>query len=375
MTHAIVGAYEATYERHPPPGRTTAELLREAVVGAVADAGLTMGQIDGLGVSSFTLGPDHVIDLAWRLGLSPRWLMQDPLGGASGINLLQHAVRAVEAGDASTIVLVAGDRFDRARFAAVSDDYNVATRDHVAPLRFGGPNAAFAMLTQRHSALTGLDERDYAQIPVTQRAWSADNPRAVYRTPLTVEEYLAAPVVWDPLRRFDCVPIVAGADALVITAAPGTRSVRVRALEALHNVDNQDGAGISGGHSRLAPTLWERAGLGPSDVDVIGVYDDYPVMVLAQLVELGFAPDGDVARLVHNGIASRRLAVNTSGGQLSAGQAGAAGGMHFLVEAVDQLRGRRHGVPGARTALVSGYGMVLYRYGACANAVVLEAMP
>ncbi|HEX4252768.1 MAG TPA: thiolase family protein, partial [Pseudonocardia sp.] len=87
----IAAAYETPYERHPRSGRTTSGLLGEALVGVLARAGLDAGEVDGLGVSSFTLQPDHVIDLAWRLGLSVRWLMQDPLGGASGVNLLQHA--------------------------------------------------------------------------------------------------------------------------------------------------------------------------------------------------------------------------------------------------------------------------------------------
>jgi acetyl-CoA acetyltransferase len=108
----------------------------------------------------------------------------------------------------------------------------------------------------------------------------------------------------------------------------------------------------------------------PADVDVALVYDDYPVMVLVQLEDLGFGdPHETLLR-----IGDRSLPVNTSGGQLSAGQAGAGGGMHLLVEAVTQLRGRggSRQVEGARLALATGYGMVAYRYGACANAAVLE---
>ncbi len=97
-------------------------------------------------------------------------------------------------------------------------------------------------------------------------------------------------------------------------------------------------------------------------------------MALAQLADLGFVPDGDLSGFLRRRIEQERLPVNTSGGQLSAGQAGAAGGMHGLVEAVTQLLGEagERQVENARLAVVSGYGMVLYRYGACANAVVLE---
>jgi acetyl-CoA acetyltransferase len=121
-----------------------------------------------------------------------------------------------------------------------------------------------------------------------------------------------------------------------------------------------------------AGALWDEAGFGPGDTDVTMVYDDYPAMALIQLADLGYADEP--RRLIRERIAGGRLAVNTSGGQLSAGQAGAAGGLHGLVEAIRQLRGEAGGrqVQGARRAVVAGYGMVCYRYGACAGAAVLE---
>src|SRR5690606_31956319 len=187
-----------------------------------------------------------------------------------------------------------------------------------------------------------------------------------------LEDYLAAPVVAAPLHRLDCVPVVSGADALVVRASGS--GVRVRALRAFHNHDGQEGDGLSTGIANLAPDLWRDAGAGPEDMDVISVYDDYPAMAFAQLADLGFT-NGDLPGFVRRRIEEEQLPLNTSGGQLSAGQAGAAGGMIGLVEAVRQLRaeaGERQ-VAGARLAVVTGYGMVLYRYGACANAVVLES--
>jgi acetyl-CoA acetyltransferase len=126
----------------------------------------------------------------------------------------------------------------------------------------------------------------------------------------------------------------------------------------------------------VASELTAAAGWEPSAADVISVYDDYTVMALIQLHELGLVPDGDLERFVSVELVERRRAVNTSGGQLSAGQAGAAGGLHGLVEAVRQLRGAagERQVHAARTALVTGYGMVLYRYGASAAAALLETV-
>jgi acetyl-CoA acetyltransferase len=162
----ITGAAEAAYSRHPDASVTTERLLANAFVAALRSAGARPAQVDGLGVSSFTLRPDTAIDLAWKLGVRLRWLMQDGNGGASALNLLQHAVRAIDAGDAETIVLLAGDRLLPAEFERLRDEYNAATRDWLTPLPFGGPNTLFSFLTQRHMRAHGLAREDYAQIPL-----------------------------------------------------------------------------------------------------------------------------------------------------------------------------------------------------------------
>jgi acetyl-CoA acetyltransferase len=378
VTRAVIaGAAESPYTRHPDPATTTTEsLLADAFLRVLSATGIERREVDGLGVASFTLTPDHAIDLAWRLGLRVRWLMDGATGGAAGIDMLQHAVRAIEAGDAATIVLLAGDRLLREEFAALVDGYNRATRDHLAPIPIDGPNTVFALLTQRHMAATGLTRGDYGLVATAQRRWAQGNPLAVYREPLTLEDYLAAPIVAEPLCRYDCVPVVSGADALVVTGADRAREgIRIRAIRALYNPDGQEGDGLRTGLADVAGELWSAAGAGPADVDLAWIYDDYPAMVLVQLADLGFIPDRDPRRFVTVQVDEQRWPLNTSGGQLSAGQAGAAGGMHGLVEAVTQLRGESGArqVPGARLAVVTGYGMVLYRFGACAAAAVLEA--
>jgi acetyl-CoA acetyltransferase len=283
--------------------------------------------------------------------------------------MLQHARRAVEAGDARAVLIVAGDVFRGSDFRALVDEYNIATRDHLTPIPTGGPNAIFALLTQRHARVHALAREDYGGLVIAQRAWASRNPGAAYRAPLSLEEYLAAPLVADPLCLFDCVPVVAGADALVVSRSRA--GVGIRALGVRHNFDLHEGDGLETGVSELAPELWSEAGVEPSEVDIVSVYDDYPAMALIQLADLGFGDPHSVLAA----IGEQQLAVNTSGGQLSAGQAGAAGGVHGLVELVQQLRGRAGArqVPNARLGVASGYGMVAYRYGASAGAVVLEA--
>ena len=375
----IIGAGEAQYVRHPPDGRRTETFIAEAVVAALDDAGVHRDQVDGLGVASFSLAPDHAIDLVWKLGMKVRWLMEDTNGGASATNMLQHAIRAIQAGDAETIVLAAGDRMEKREFHVMVDSYNRVVRDFLAPLPLNGPNALFAFLTERYTRRHGLDREDWSCIPIAQRAWASKNPGAVYRTPMSVEDYIEAVPIAPPLTRLDCVPIVSGGDAIVVTsderaARLGGPGVGIRALRAVYNPDNQDGDGITTGFAEIRDDLWSAAGVRPEDLDAAFIYDDYPVMVLAQLGDLGLIPGMDVQRFLHTTIREQAWPLNTSGGQLSAGQAGAAGGMHGLVEAVRQLRGvaGERQVDGAELAVVTGYGMVLYTHGSAHGAAVLE---
>lgn len=375
----IVGAGEAAYDRHPTVERRTETFIAEAVVAALADAGVEHGEIDGFGLASFSLAPDHAIDLTWKLGLTARWLMEDTNGGASAINMLQHAVRAIEAGDAETIVLAAGDRMEKREFHLMTDSYNRVGRDYMAPLPLNGPNALFSFLTQRYGRAHGLEREDFACVPIAQRAWATKNPGAVYRSPMTLEEYMESVAIAPPLTRFDCVPIVSGGDAVVVTteeraAKLGGPSVGVRAIKAIYNPDQQDGDGINTGFAAIRDELWAASGTRPEDMGAAFIYDDYPVMVLVQLGDLGLIPDGDVKRYLHKTLLEDAWPMNTSGGQLSAGQAGAAGGIHGLVEATRQLRGKagERQVDGLDLALVTGYGMVVYTHGTSHNAAVLE---
>jgi acetyl-CoA acetyltransferase len=233
------------------------------------------------------------------------------------------------------------------------------------------------MLTKRQMKKHGLVATDYGYLAIAQRQWAAGNPLAAYRTPLTMEDYLNAPVVADPLRRFDCVPVVAGASAIVVSAAPRRAAagvpVRILAIRQSINIDHQDGDGLQTGIRGVADGLWRAAGVAAAEINLASVYDDYPAMAYAQLADLGLIPGDNIARFAREQVAPRRFPVNTGGGLLSCGQAGNASGLHGVVEVVRQLQGRGgdRQVAGARLGVASGYGMALYRYCACAGAVVL----
>jgi acetyl-CoA acetyltransferase len=376
---AIIGVGQSAYTRRPGPGQSTHTFIRDAVVAALADAGVDAADVQGVAVASFSLAPDTAVDLAWKLGLSLRWLLQDTNGGSSAMNMLGHALRGIEGGAADVILVVGGDATGLAGYGRIAANYNIATRDHLAPLGHGGPNGVYALVASRQMKAFGLEKSDYGQIAVAQRGWAAKNPFAVYRAPLSMDEYLAAPMVADPLSRFDCVPVVAGAQAIVLAhpdrARRGRAGVRVRAHRASFNHDNQAGDGLATGISTFADELWRAASVAPADIDVASIYDDYPTMVLAQLDDLGMIADHDLARFCRRDLGEARRPINTHGGMLSAGQPGGpAGGLNGISEAVLQLQHRagERQVAGARLAVATGYGMTMYRYGGTAAAAILE---
>ena len=376
---AIIGVGQSAYTRRPEPGQTVLHFMRDAVVAALKDAQLSARDIQGFAVASFSLAPDAAIDLAWKLGLSLRWIMQDTTGGSSAMNMLGHALRGVEAGAAETILVLGGDATGLAGYAKVAANFNTVTQKHLAPLGHGGPNGVYALVANRQMKKYGLQKSDYGQIAVAQREWAAKNPFAVYRTPLTMDEYLAAPMVADPLSRYDCVPVIAGAQAMIVAnpgrAPKGRPGVRVRAHRGSFNYDNQEGDGLATGISTFAKDLWRDAHVQPGDIDLASIYDDYPTMVLAQANDLGLIPDNDLGRFCRVNIGEKRFPVNTWGGMLSAGQPGGfAGGLNGITEAVLQLQHRagERQVKGAKLAVATGYGMTMYRYGGTAAAAILE---
>src|SRR5215470_3140240 len=195
MNAAIIGVGQSAYTRHPKRGQTAHTFIRDAVIAALQDAQIEARDIQGMAVTSLSLAPDTAVDLAWRLGLSLRWLLQDTNGGSAAMNMLGHALRGVETDAASPILVVGGDATGLGGYAKVAANFNTVTQLHLAPLGHGGPNGVYALVTSRQMKKYGLEKSDYGQLAIAQRAWAAHNPYAVYRMPLTMDEYLAAPMV------------------------------------------------------------------------------------------------------------------------------------------------------------------------------------
>ena len=356
--------------------------LAHALAALVHGSGLNKQEIDGLCASSFTLAPDTAVAFTQHAGLSPRFLEWLPMGGACGVVALRRAARAVQAGDAEIVACIAGDTANADSFRDLLAGFSTFSRDAVYPYGAGGANASFALITAAYMHRFGATRADFGRLCVAQRINAQRNPLALLRDDLTIEKYLAARPIAAPLHLFDCVMPCAGADGFLVmrrarAASLGLRCVRLLGAIERHNAFPDDPVQLRGGWAMDRDALWAQAGIGPGDIDVVQTYDDYPVISLMQLEDLGFCDKGEgVAFTRRHGLTvDGSFPLNTGGGQLSAGQAGAAGGYLGLVEAMRQLtmQADLRQVAGARHALVSGFGMINYDRGLCSAACVLAA--
>ncbi len=354
--------------------------LARALDALIRDSGLVKEAIDGLTVSSFSLAPDTAVGLTQHLGVEPRWLDHIPMGGASGVVALRRAARAVQAGDADVVACLAGDTNRVDSFRLMLGSFSQFAQDATYPYGSGGPNAMFAFITSHYMREFGATREDFGKLCVAQRANALRNPHALFRKPLTLDEYLAARVIADPIHLFDCVMPCAGADAFLVMTedrarAAGLPFARVLGAIERHNAFADDPIMFRGGWLLDRDDLYAQAGAGPEDMDFLQTYDDYPVIVTIQMEDLGFCAKGEGGAFIrgHTFTHDGSFPANTSGGQLSVGQAGAAGGFLGMVEAIRQLTGRADDrqVRDARLGLVSGYGMVAYDRCLCTGAVVL----
>jgi acetyl-CoA acetyltransferase len=356
--------------------------LAAALAELLKGAGLAKDKLDGLCVSSFTLAPDSAVGLTQHLGLTLRWLDHIPMGGACGIVALRRAARAVQSGDADAVACIAGDTNHPDSFRLNLATFSQFARDAVYPYGSGGANASFAFLTAYYMRTYGATREDFGKICVAQRANALKFPFALMKKPLALDEYLNARVIADPLRLFDCVMPCAGADAFLVLRRGeaeklGLPYARILSTIERHNAFPDDPIQYRGGWALDRDELYAQAGVGPQDIDVLATYDDYPVISLMQIEDLGFCQKGEGADFVRREsfTADGSCPLNTSGGQLSVGQAGAAGGFLGLVEVVRQVTGQTLGakVPDARIGLASGFGMINYDRGLCSGAAILAA--
>ena len=230
--------------------------------------------IDGLVLSSFTTAPDTAVGMTQHLGLSPRWLDYVPMGGASGVVGLRRAARAVQCGDAQFVACVAGDTNHVDSFRKTLASFSRFAQDAVYPYGSGGANASFALITKNYMNLYGATREDFGKLCVAQRDNALSIPFAMMKKKLTLDEYMNARPISDPLHLFDCVMPCAGAEAFLVCRADVAKSINLPAVRVLstierHNAFPDDPIQYRGGWAMDIDELWQMAGVKPADVDLV----------------------------------------------------------------------------------------------------------
>ncbi len=380
---AIVGYAETKIERRS--GRDIWDFGGEILSSLIASTGIEKGEIDGMLVNGCMTGAGNAFwsqTTADYLGLELNFCQTVDRGGSSAVAAVARAAAALEAGLCSTILLLNAD--------TESSESNLRMRSYhnefVNPYGSIGPATDFGLLSKRYDHLYGLDPEALGKIAITLREHALLNPLGSdkLRKPLDMETYLASPMVADPIRVLDCVMVCDGANGFLMTTKKrakekgfgkfvvplgyGERS-NYRAAENLAEVTES-------GHLVAGQQAFAQAGIGISDLGSVHLYDDFVIAIMLQLEMFGFAKQGQGCDFVRNTdlSISGDLPLNTSGGQMSAGQPGLAGGGTLLVEAVRQLfgeAGERQVKDNAR-ALVSGIGWIPYgRHWGTTTALVL----
>jgi len=369
-------------------GRSAMSLAGDVLDQALGRAGLEKKDVDGF---ASTLAMSEAGNPFWTnlvaesLGLSTSWTQLTDLGGASAIGNVARAAAAIKAGFCETVVCLAADA-PSTRDLSNQTGYRTEFGD---PFGYSGPPMVFGLLSSAYAhKYGGLPQQALARLAVAQRNGALLNPNAcdVLRVPLTEADYLNSRMIADPIRMLDCVMRCDGANAVIVTTT--ARAKRLGVTRMVHPVAYRERTNFDptqeidditlSGFTMSGPEALADAGMAPGDIDAFYPYDDFLIAVLLQLEQIGFAPPGGGGDFVLGrdiGIGGA-FPINTSGGQISAGQPGLAGGGVNLVEAVAQLLGQggERQIARARNAMVTGIGAMQYARNWGTSAVlVLEA--
>jgi acetyl-CoA C-acetyltransferase len=367
----IAGAYE-----HPlryAPDKSVAQLHAECAQGALTDAGLSFDDVDGYFCAADAPGgiPALMVDY---MNLKVRHVDGTESGGCSYISHVGRAARSIAAGQCSVALITLAGK-PRSSGQATGTEMRVLPPDRPASA-WEGPYgwtvaSVYGNFARRHMHMYGTTSEQMAWVKVSASHHAQHNPHALLRKVFTVEDVLASPMVADPLHRLDCCVITDGGGALVVVKPEIARALgrpmvavrgfgeTVRTNEGGHFDMLDTGARLSGARA------FADAGLTPADVKYASIYDNFTIMVILQLEDLGFCAPGEGGRFVAEGnlmAGSGRLPWNTDGGGLCNNHPQNRGGMTKVIEAVRQLRGEAHPavqVKDCGIALASGPGMVM----------------
>lgn len=358
---AVVGVAERAPTRFSGE-ESLLERLSSVGIDAIADAGVGLADVDGLiahpigGVAQ--LVPATVAEF---MGLSPSFAEIVDLGGATGAGMVSRAAAAIRAGLCSTCLCLTGTTRKRRaggkrppsssppRSRPIGHDRSPQA-EFDFPYGMLGANIGYAMLANRYTHEYGLTDAQRAKVAVDQRTNANANPAAIFHAEtLTIDDVLASEIIAEPLHMLEIVMPAAGAAALVVTSPERADDARQKPAWILgvgesvtHSSFAQAPALDATGVGRAARRALGQAGVEPADIGYASLYDCYTIMVLLTLEEVGFCGRGEAGAFVesHDLTFAGDFPINTHGGQLSFGQAGVAGGMSHVTEAVRQIQGR-----------------------------------
>lgn len=347
------------------PGRTHLELLAEATAKALDDAGLKLTDVDGLFTANL-VNFFPTLTVGEYLGLKPKIAESTNLGGASFIDYALKAAMAIRAGLCDVALICYGSN---SRTGAGRHTTSAEMPIHEGAYKPRFPVAAYALAAARHMHQYGTTREDLARVAVAARQWAQLTPFAYRREPTSVEEVLSARMMCDPLTVRDCCLVTDGAGAVIMVSSERARDLKRKPVYFLGGAAAQWHRQISAmpdltvtAAAESGARAFEMAGLKPSDVDVIQLYDAFTINVLLFLEDLGFCPKGEGGRFVADGAIapSGKLPVNTNGGGLSCVHPGMYG-IFTMIEAAEQLRGTagERQIKNAEIALCHGNGGTL----------------
>ena len=365
-TSAIVGVAESDLGE-VGPGFTALDLTEQAAGRALDDAGLTIADVDAVfSHSAFYSMP--TVTLAERMGIRPRYSDSTAMGGSSFLAHLRHAAAAIDAGLCEVALIAYGSNQRSASGGLVSSGSNHIP-SYETPFGPRLPVSAYALAAARHMHEFGTTREDLAEVAVAARRWAQLNPSAFERNELTVDDVLGSRMVSTPLTVRDCCLVTDGGGAVVVTSAERARDLPRPPVYYLGGAEAHWHTSISQlpdltvtAASETGARAFDLAGLRPSEVDVVELYDAFTINTVIFLEDLGFCAKGEGGAFVDKGgiAPGGHLPVNTNGGGLSYGHPGMYG-IFTLIESVRQLRGEAgdRQVLDAHVALAHGNGGML----------------
>jgi acetyl-CoA C-acetyltransferase len=360
----IAGAYE--YPLREIPDLSSSQIQAECAVGALADAGLTLADVDGYFTdSAHGLGG---LSMADYLGLRLSHVDSTETGGSSYIVHVAHAAEAIAAGKCSVALVTMAGRPRSVGMRAAPPAEPVPDSVFEGLWGLSGAVTGYAMAAARHMYQYGTTSEQLAEVKVAASLHAQHNPNAFLRKPVTVEQVLASPMVSSPLHRDDCCVVTDGGGAVVVVSPEAAASLDRRCVKVLghgETVKHTDSGQVDltyTGAVFTGPRAFAEAGVKPEDIKYASIYDSFTITVVQTLEDLGFCEKGRGGKFVLGGTLVApygRLPFNTDGGGLCNNHPSNRGGMTKIIEAVRQLRGEASEavqVPNCNLALAHGTG-------------------